>query len=45
MKTITFGLSDELHTRFKQYCLDKDVLMKDALVLAVQIIINKKKEK
>ena len=43
IKTITFPLSDNLHMRFKQYCIDRDISMKDALVLAVQLIINKKK--
>lgn len=43
VKTITFPVSEDLHTRFKQYCIDKDVNMKDALVLAIQLIINKKK--
>lgn len=45
VKTITFPVSDELHTRFKNYCTDKDVKMKDACVLAVQIILNSKKNK
>lgn len=42
VKTISFPISDELHVKFKQYCIRKNVNMKDALVLAVQIIINKK---
>ena len=43
VKTITFPVSDELHTRFKTYCSSKDMNMKDALVLAIQIILEKKK--
>ena len=42
VKTITFGISEELHTRFKNFCTNKNINMKDALVLAIQIIINKK---
>ena len=42
VKTVTFGISDELHTRFKNYCTNKNINMKDALVLAIQIIIHKK---
>ncbi len=45
VKTLSFGISDELHTRFKQYCIDRDINMKDALVLAVQVIIQNKKHK
>ncbi len=45
IKTITFPISDELHTRFKQYCIDKDVTMKDALVLAIQIVLQNHKGK
>ena len=44
-RTITFPVSDELHTKFKQYCIEKDLTMKEALVLAMQIILNKKKRK
>ena len=40
---ITFPVSDELHTEFKNYCITKDIKMKDALVLAIQILLNKKK--
>ena len=40
--TVTVGLSNELHTKFKNYCTNKNIKMKDALVLAIQIIINKK---
>ncbi len=42
VKTITVPVSDELHLKFKQYCIDKDVRMRDALVLAIELIINKK---
>lgn len=42
VKYVSVALSDELHTKFKNYCTDRDVNMKDALTLAIQIIINKK---
>ncbi len=43
-QSITFPISDELHTKFKRYCIDKDVTMKEALVIAIQLIINKKRK-
>ena len=42
-KTITVPVSDELHQKFREYCIKKGVLMKDALTLAIQMIINKRK--
>ncbi len=44
-KTITFALSDELHKEFSDYCYDKQVTQKDALVLAIELILKKKKQK
>ena len=42
VKYVSVALSDELHTRFKNYCTNHNLPMKVALTLAVQIIINKK---
>ncbi len=42
-KTITVPVSDELHMQFKNYCTTKDLKMKDAIVLAMQILLERKK--
>lgn len=44
MKYINLMLSDDLHSRFKQYCAKKDVKMKDALVIAIEKIIQSNKK-
>ncbi len=43
MKTITFPISDSLHKRFRNYCNNKDVNMKDILILAIEYIMQRKK--
>ncbi len=41
-KTVTFPISDELHKEFRTYCYDKEITMKDALILAIELILKKK---
>jgi len=45
MKQITFLVSDELHKEFKTHCSAKGIQMKDALLLAIEIILQDKHKK
>ena len=40
MRTISFPVSNELHSKFKKYCIDKNMTMKEALTLAMEIVLN-----
>ncbi len=43
MKTITVPISDTLHKKFRRFCFDRDVSMKDAIILAIEILLKNKK--
>ncbi len=45
VKYITIGISEELHTKFKNHCTNKNVNMKDEAQLAIQVIIAKGEER
>ena len=42
VKSITVLLSDEKHINFKRYCLEKGINMKDALEVAIDLLIKDK---
>ena len=39
--SFTFDMDDKTHYKFKEFCHKKDISMKDALNIAVFLIINK----
>lgn len=42
MATVTFNLDDNTHFKFKIYCARKDISMKTALRVAVDLILRGK---
>ncbi len=42
VKTLTIPISDDLHTEFKKYCLDRDITIREAVLLAIQLILKKR---
>ena len=41
MKEMNIAIPKELHSEFKIYCAEKNVKMKDALVIAINLILKK----
>ena len=39
-KTLTIPISDELHSKFKTYCVNKEVNMKDAVIVAIERVLK-----
>ena len=39
--SVTFDLDDKTHYKFKEFCHKKHITMKDALNIAVSMIVNK----
>lgn len=45
MARITLDIDDELHSKFKKYCIDKKLTMKSLLTTLVKRIVKKNGKK
>lgn len=43
--TVTFQIDKELQHKFKTYCASKQVSMRDALTIAIQLILKEDRKK